>query len=140
VRGDHERTSIVPESTPARDRLDKLGVRPGFRVSVLRLDDQGFLTELAERGADIARGRRRKGSDVIFLGVEASTDLPALGTLEPYLERNGAVWVVYPKGRQVLKEVDVIQAGLRVGLVDNKVVRFSDTHTALRFVIPKARR
>jgi hypothetical protein len=36
--------------------------------------------------------------------------------------------------------VDVIRAGVGVGLVDNKVGRFFDTHSALRFVIPKARR
>ena len=58
----------------------------------------------------------------------------------PYLQRDGAVWVVYPKGRPEISEVDVIRAGVEQGLVDNKVVRFSDTHTALRFVIPKARR
>jgi hypothetical protein len=130
---------IVPETASPRGLLDKLGVRPQGRVSVLRLHDLGFLIELAQRGADVAR-RRRKRSDLIFLGVEVSHDLGFLRSLEPYLERNGAVWVVYPKGRQDLKEVDVIRAGLGVGLVDNKVVRFSDTHTALRFVIPKARR
>jgi hypothetical protein len=131
---------IVPETVSPRGLLDKLGVRPESRISVLHLDDQGFLTELAERGADVARGRRRKRSNLIFLAVDSSSDLAALRSLEPYLERNGAVWVVYPRGRSDLKEVDVIGAGLGVGLVDNKVVRFSETHTALRFVIPKARR
>jgi hypothetical protein len=47
---------------------------------------------------------------------------------------------VFPKGRKDLREVDVIETGVDAGLVDNKVVRFSDTHTALRFVIPVARR
>jgi hypothetical protein len=36
--------------------------------------------------------------------------------------------------------MDVIAAGKAADLVDNKVCRFSDTHTALRFVIPLARR
>lgn len=31
-------------------------------------------------------------------------------------------------------------AGKEAGLVDIKVVRFSETHTALKFVIPLARR
>jgi hypothetical protein len=34
----------------------------------------------------------------------------------------------------------VIAAARAVGLVDNKVVAFSATHTALRLVIPKALR
>jgi len=35
-----------------------------------------------------------------------------------------------------LKDVDVIAAAKAAGLVDNKVVGFSDTHTSLRLVIP----
>jgi hypothetical protein len=77
---------------------------------------------------------------MIFLRVGHRMDLGRLASLEPWIERNGAVWIVYPKGRKDLKETDVIAAGLAAGLVDNKVVRFSDTHTALRFVIPVARR
>ncbi|MGA8767000.1 MAG: hypothetical protein WB559_08275 [Candidatus Acidiferrales bacterium] len=44
------------------------------------------------------------------------------------------------KGQKHIREADVIAAGKSVGLTDNKVCRFSDTHTALRFVIPLARR
>ena len=53
---------------------------------------------------------------------------------------NGAIWVVYPKGRKDIHELDVIAAGKAAGLVDNKVVGFSVTHTSLRFVIPLANR
>jgi hypothetical protein len=56
------------------------------------------------------------------------------------LKRNGAIRVVYPKGRKDITENDVRQAGLRAGLVDVKVARFSETHTALKFVIPVRRR
>jgi hypothetical protein len=123
-----------------RSLMDKLGVRPKSRVSLLGVRDPGFLAQLEERGADVAPGRRRKGSDLIFLSVEDSEDLRRLSEVEPSMQRIGVVWVVYPKGRKDLRQVDVIGAGLGVGLVDNKVVRFSDTHTALRFVIPRARR
>jgi len=37
-------------------------------------------------------------------------------------------------------DVEVIDAAKAAGLVDNKVVSFSATHTALRLVIPVARR
>jgi hypothetical protein len=36
--------------------------------------------------------------------------------------------------------VEVISAAKSAGLVDNKVASFSATHTALRLVIPVARR
>jgi hypothetical protein len=119
--------------------MEKLGVKPGTRASVLGVEDPGFLADLQSAGADVSR-RRRKGSNLVFLAIEGKTDLPGLARMEPYLERNGAVWAVFPKGRAELREVDVIRAGVAAGLVDNKVVRFSDSHTALRFVIPVARR
>jgi hypothetical protein len=119
---------------------DKLGVKPGHRVALVGFDDPAFTKTLEERGADVGRGRPRKGSDVVFLGVHRPRDLDRLETLEATMARAGAVWVVYPKGRKDPSEVDVIEAGKAAGFVDVKVARFSDTHTALKLVIPKARR
>jgi len=47
---------------------------------------------------------------------------------------------VYPKGQKSVTESDIRSAGLETGLVDVKVVGFSPTHTALKFVLPKSRR
>jgi len=122
-----------------RPLLDKLGVRPGMRVSVLRVGDQGFASELADRGADVST-RARSGSDLLFLRVQDREGLARLGALERSLRRDGAIWVIYPKGRKDIREVDVIRAGVEAGYVDNKIVRFSDSHTAMRLVIPLSRR
>jgi hypothetical protein len=56
------------------------------------------------------------------------------------LKRDGSIWVVWPKGRQELKENDIIVAAKDAGLVDVKVIKFSETHSALKLVIPLARR
>ena len=120
--------------------IDKLGVKPGHRVCILSLRDEGFVAEVRGAGAEVTLGRRRKQSDHLFLAVDSLKDLTKIGSLEPSMARNGAAWVVFPKGRKDLREMDVIRAGVAVGLVDNKVVRFSESHTALRFVIPLARR
>jgi hypothetical protein len=122
-----------------RSLVDKLGVRPGHRVTLLGVQDPGFLHDLRERGADVSV-RRRKRTDLVFLAIEDTDGLDALAALEPSMERDGAIWMVHPKGRKDLREVDIISRGVAAGWVDNKVVRFSDTHTALRFVIPVARR
>jgi len=46
----------------------------------------------------------------------------------------GAVWIVSRKGKAAtIKDVEVMATARAMGLVDNKVVGFSDTHTALRF-------
>jgi Fe2+ transport system protein FeoA len=122
-----------------RSLIDKLGVRPGTRVSVLGAGDQGLVAELRGRGADVSL-RRRRESDLVFLGLARPGDLRRLASVEPSLRRDGAVWAVFPRGSRDLREAEVIRAGVESGLVDNKVVRFSDTHSALRFVIPRSRR
>ena len=122
-----------------RPLLDKLGVKPGMRVSVLRVRDQGFASELAGRGADVS-SRARAGSDLLLLRVEDRDGLARLRALETWLRRDGAIWVIYPRGRKDIRETDVISAGLDAGYVDNKIVRFSDSHTAMRLVIPLSRR
>src|SRR5262245_23957893 len=130
---------MAEEATSTRSLMEKLGVKPGARISVLGVRDRAFLDDLLRAGADVSH-RRRKRSDLVFLAIEGRSDLTRLAHAEPYLEPAGAVWAVYPKSRKDLREVEVIEAGLSAGLVDNKVVRFSDTHTALRFVVPVARR
>jgi hypothetical protein len=128
------------EIASTRSLLDKLGVKPGSTVVVLGLKDEAFLRQLIERGADVTVGRRRKAADLVFYLSERPGDLAKLSALEGDIVRNGAVWVVSPRGRPEVADIVVIAAGVAAGLVDNKVVRFSDTHTALRFVVPLARR
>jgi hypothetical protein len=72
--------------------------------------------------------------------VEAVADLAQLNSLGRSIHKNGAIWVVYPKGQLHIREIDVITAGKSAGLTDNKVCSFSATHTALRFCIPVAER
>jgi len=123
-----------------RSLADKLDVKPGLRVSLCGVGDANFREQLKARTGNISEGKPAKGSDLIFLQAEAVKDLAKLKPLESSLKRNGAIWVVYPKGKKDITEIGVLQAGKQAGLVDIKVARFSDTHTALKFVIPVARR
>ena len=123
-----------------RSLLDKLGVKPGQRISVLGIGDSAFLDDLASRAPEFSRGRVSEPADIILLAAESLSDLTPLKSLAEQIQKNGAIWVVYPKGQKHIREVDVIAAGKSSGLTDNKVCRFSDTHMALRFVIPIARR
>ena len=120
--------------------VGKLGVKPGARVAVLGVADAAFRRQLRERTADIAIGRPRPGSDLIFLLAERKNALRRLRTLRSRLKLNGALWVVAPKCRGEVREADVLAAGKPAGLVDVKVVAFSETHTAHKFVIPVAQR
>ncbi len=121
-------------------RLDKIGVKPDWRVSALGVDDQAFLEELEERVALVSIGRTVKASDAIFFGATNETQLTRLSALKRSIKPNGAIWVIRPKGRPEISERAVMAAGKAAGLVDVKVVSFSPTHTAEKFVIPVARR
>jgi len=123
-----------------RSLLDKLGVKAGQRIAVLGVEDAAFLSELAARVPEFSRGSFSGQADIILLGVESIGDLPRLKSLAKLIQKNGAIWVVYPKGQKHVREIDIIAAGKPAGLVDNKICRFSETHTALRFVVPLAKR
>ncbi|HJU73878.1 MAG TPA: DUF3052 family protein [Gemmatimonadaceae bacterium] len=116
-----------------RPLLDKLGVKPGMRVSVMGVDDPTFLLQLASRDTVEGGG----ALDLIFFGTEDPAELVRLGNLKRLLKSDGAIWVVHRKGKDAtIRDVDVFEAAKRAGLVDNKVVAFSATHTAERVVIP----
>jgi hypothetical protein len=142
--------------------LDKLGIKAGMNVLVLGAKDEGFLADLRERADGVALGKTsssarptsasgRAGTggvvggsarayDVIFVAVNAPQDLTQLAELKRMIKPDGAVWVVFRKGRKDFTENDVLRGGLDSGLVDVKVVRSSDTHAASKFVIRKAER
>jgi hypothetical protein len=120
--------------------VDKLGIKPGQRISVLGVEDANFLAELTSRVPDYSAGKLVKASDLIFFSAESVKDLTRLESLAKSIQRNGAIWAVYPKGQKHIREIDVIAAAKSAGLVDNKVCSFSLTHTALRLCIPIANR
>ena len=120
-------------------RLDKLGIKPGMRVALVNLRDDEFRQEIARGGATVL-GRPAAGTDAIFLGAAAPADLDRLASLSPFVEPAGAVWVVRRKGTTAVSERDSMAAGKKAGLVDVKVVSFSETHTAEKYVIPVAKR
>jgi len=120
--------------------LDKLGIKKGMRVGMKGDFDQQFVAELRARTDDLAAGRMKKESDLLFLSVDKAADLGHLPRLIPALAANGGLWIVYPKGQKDIRQIDVMMAARNAGLVDVKVASFSPTHTALKFVIPKAKR
>jgi hypothetical protein len=122
-----------------RTLVDKLGVKPGHRVSLVGIEDGEIRGLLAARGVGFSEALE-PGGDVVLYGAESVADLERLGELGEAIARDGMIWVVAPKGGREPREAQVLDAGKRAGLVDVKVARFSDTHTAHKFVIPKNRR
>jgi hypothetical protein len=116
--------------------LDKLGVKPGMKVSLLGIDGEGFKKQLAARTDDVTEGKAAKGSDIVFVKMTEAKDAARLKQLKASIKPDGAVWVVWPKGQKGFREDDARNAGPAAGLVDVKVASFSDALSALKMVIP----
>jgi hypothetical protein len=137
--GSHAETWALKIRYP-RGRLDKLGVKPESVLSVVNVTDPTFRDELESRGVKASFGRTRKGSTLIVYGVDALPQLDKLTALRETITQDGAIWVVWPKGQKTLREDDVRRAAKAQGLVDVKVMSFSETLSGLKLVIPVAQR
>ena len=126
---------LHPKSTP-----EKLGIKPGLTVSILGKFERTFVEHLKSTAKVFSESKPARNSELIFLRAGRASELASAVKLTKWLSSAGALWIVYPKGRQEITERQVFEAGKKAGLVDVKVVCFSDTHTALKFVRPKAKR
>lgn len=113
--------------------IDKLGIRQSSKVSVINIVDRTYWQQLKGRTSDVHK-QPVEESDFIFIQVNNKKEVEKLSKLKLFLKQTGALWIVHPRRSKVVTERDVLQAGLAAGLVDVKVVRFSDTHTAHKFV------
>jgi len=123
-----------------RSRVEKLGIQPGSDVLLLGIEtDRTFMKELRDAGAK-ARTSGSTAADMIFATFSHRDDLRRVASLVPRLKADGVLWTLRPKGSKQLTEAEMMRAGQAAGLVDVKVVSFSDVLTAEKFVIPLARR
>jgi hypothetical protein len=123
-----------------KSRIEKLGVKSGAKVSLLGDFDPEFLDELGKLTKSVSKGKVTADSEWIFFAVDSKEDLATLPKISKSMKGAAALWIVYPKGQKHITENDVLAAGRKCGLKDVKVVGFSTTHTALKFVIPLSRR
>jgi hypothetical protein len=120
--------------------VEKLGVKPGQPVAVFGKLDAEFLKKLKGQKSPIVQQKIEDGVGWIFFGVDTREGLGEVKKIAGKMKGSAALWVVYPKGQKTITETDVIGAGRKAGLKDVKVVGFSATHTALKFVIPVEKR
>jgi hypothetical protein len=123
-----------------KTRAEKLGVKAKMHVSLLGAFDQEFLRELRGATKNIHEDKFESASELIFLSAESAKELAGIAKVARALKGAAGLWVVYPKGQKEITENEVIAAGRKAGLKDVKVVGFSPTHTALKFVVPLDRR
>jgi hypothetical protein len=123
-----------------KSRAEKLGVKSAMQVSLIGKFDDTFEKELSAATNNIAKGKIAADSELIFVAVESSKGLSDVAKVSKSVKGAAGLWIVYPKGKKEITETDVIGAGRKTGLKDVKVVGFSPTHTALKFVLPVEKR
>jgi hypothetical protein len=127
-----------------KTRIEKLGIKPGMKVSLIGFEnkDEEFLKELESAKALVtpAKDGVQRDCDCILLRTDTKQQLAQVSKIARKMLGAVALWIIYPKGQKDITEGDVFAAGHKAGLTDIKVVGFSATHTALKFVIPVKKR
>ena len=123
----------------AKPLAQKLGVKPGYRVSVLNapLDYETILGQLPS-GVVLVR-ELISPIDLILFFTKTRKELEKkFPVLKLELSKSGGLWVSWPKASSGI-ETDlndniVREIGLRNGLVDVKIASIDKTWSALKFV------
>lgn len=123
-----------------RSLADTLGVKSGMQVAVLGVEDEAILADLEARGAVLVHGKVPAGTPLVLLRVARPAALSKLASLAKSIARDGAIWIVHPRGDASVADTVIFAAGADAGLTATKVVRFSETDTAEKLVIPRAAR
>lgn len=105
-----------------------------MRALLVDVPDPTFAVELAEAGVVLVSPRAAR-PDLIFLGVALPRDLDKIARYRRRMPPSGALWLIRPKGKNSpVPENQAMRAGLDSGLVDVKVVSFSESHSGLKYV------
>ncbi len=120
--------------------VEKLGVDANKKVVVIGKLDADLRADVDSTGAKVAKSARGKDFDIAFVAASSKKDLEKLPQVKEMIKDDGMIWIVYPKGKEDLRERDVLIAGRTLSLTDNKQVKVSEELTAVKFVIPVAQR
>jgi hypothetical protein len=123
-----------------RTLADKLGVKRGMQVAVIDIDDRDILDDLEAKGAQLVIGSVPQDAMMVLFRVVRPSQLATLSAMTSRIARDGAIWVVHPRGDATVADTIIFAAARDAGLTYTKVVRFSERDTAEKLVIPRSAR
>lgn len=124
-----------------RSRIEKLGIKPGQRVLLVGLEDDALRADLASLDCTVLRRESKVPVDAAIVLIDTPDQLDRIARHRKSITAGGSLWVIRPKGKGTpVTEAQVRDAAKRAELVDIKVVSFSETHSAEKLVIPRAKR
>ena len=119
---------------------DKLGVKAGMTVAVIGVTDEALIADISARDGRVVAGKVPKDAAMVLWRIERASELSKLPSLVTRIARDGAIWVVHPRGKAEVADTVIFAAAKDAGLTYTKVVRFSETDTAEKLVIPVSAR
>lgn len=123
-----------------RTLLQKIGIGPGSRVAVINFEDPELIAQITELAADFVEHAAPPDSDLILWQITHRDELEELDSLMKSLRPEGVLWVVRPRTGGRVSEEMIRQAALAIGMVDVKVLRFSEQLTGVKLVIRRENR
>ncbi|HSX47916.1 MAG TPA: DUF3052 domain-containing protein [Candidatus Nanoarchaeia archaeon] len=118
---------------------DKLGIKPGFKVAIIKAPS-GYDRLIKEWPVGVSISRSLGGKyDFIHYFTKGRSVLEAVfQNLSQHIEKNGALWISWPKQSSGVKtdlnDNVVREIGLAAGLVDVKVAAIDETWSGIKFV------
>ncbi len=98
-----------------RSRIEKLGVKPGAKVSLFGSFALDFFMEIGGLTKSVSKGKVAADSEWIFFAANSEGELGALPKISKSMKGAAALWIVYPKGQKHITENDVLAAGRNAG-------------------------
>lgn len=123
-----------------RTLADKLGVKRGMQVAVIDVEDRDVMDDLEAKGAQLVIGSVPRDVMMVLVRIVRPSQLATLPAMASRIARNGAIWVVHPRGDASVADTVIFAAARDAGLTYTKVVRFSERDTAEKLVIPRTAR
>ncbi len=118
----------------------KLGVKPGCALVLLEAP-HGFAVADLPEGVELRQehgARGRAHADVLIVFVRERAGLRRLRALSRRIHPDGAIWVAWPRraggAQSDIREQDIRDAALALGLVDVKVAAIEERWSGLRLV------
>jgi hypothetical protein len=122
-----------------RSLVDKLGIKPDYKIIILNAPE-GYDRTLGELPGGVSNAKSLRGAfDFIHFFTTSRAELEGkFLTLKEHLNKNGMLWVSWPKGASKIKtdvnENVVREIALANGLVDVKVAAVDETWSGLKLV------
>lgn len=112
-------------------RMKKLGIKAEQKICLQGKFDSEFIGELAASGASLVKSVA--AADLVLAIAETVEDLLGLSKSIEKLDTGKSIWILWPKGVQVIKDSQVIDFCRSFGMGPGKSCSFDDRLTAMRF-------